>query len=252
MVVVGADHAVHHKYVNGGVNWGPSLEGEWEEQYGWVGSNVDIGCAVTSDDVKRFDMVGYGRGDNNGTSPSSTGEVEGIMFKRFNTTHNWDRRWSVVPGKFRGDPTVVASPTGMDYFGLEDSLAAYHIAWTQEGGVKPLVSLGGKFQSAVAGLYTNQGKRLVIFVVDTDARLRARWRINGQWGGEWEDLGGFFNSAPKPVVLNETALAVFGVGPRGNMIHGVFTMGSGGGLGEGRWFSDGGSFATKWHRPGPA
>ena len=251
VVIVGVDHAVYHKYANGnGGDYGPSIDGHWEEQYGWVGSNVDIGCINLSGGVQRFDMVGYGRGDNNGSN-SAPSARDGIMFKRFNTTHNWDRVWSVVPGKFRGDPTVLALETGMHYFGLVDESVAYHMHWSPEEGTQLLVKLGGnKFLSAVTGVSpTQEGDKLHIFAVGTDARLKTKARVGTRWGEQWKDLGGFFNSAPKPIMLNDTSLAVFGIGPQGDMIHGVFTMGTKDGW-EGGWFSDGGEFSTKWKRLG--
>jgi hypothetical protein len=62
--------------------------------------------------------------------------------------------------------------------------------------------------------------RLDVLAVGNDTRLRTR--IDGDWGTQWEALGGYINSLPKLVVLNDTAVAVFGIELNGSLVHGLF------------------------------
>jgi len=246
VVIVGSDHAVYHKYLNNGNNWGPSLGGEWEEQNGWVSSSADVGCAISAGGVVRFEIVAYGKG-----ATPETAETHGMFFMRFNSSHKWDSDWSGGLGSFRGDPTIVASSDRTDYFGIGTDSAVYTASWTQPDGMSTLMSLGGDSQSAVAAYAT--GLRLDVLVVGNDTRLKHLARIDGSWGRAWEDLGGYFNSAPKPVVLNDTAVAVFGMGPDGSVIHGVFsTDAAAWEWGQGLWYSDEGHMSPGWFRQGPA
>ncbi|KAK0638934.1 hypothetical protein B0T16DRAFT_360115, partial [Cercophora newfieldiana] len=224
VAMVGVDHAVYHKYVNDGNTWGPTLSGEWEEQGGLAWSSVDTGCA--------------------GSQP------QGMYFLRFNTSQGWDSDWSGGEGNYRGHPTVVTTPIRTDYFGMEVRLVGrdlgvtlYATGWTQQNGMENRVSLGGNSRSVAAAFATGPN-RLDVLVVGNDTRLKHRVRVGGNWGTEWEDLGGYFISAPKPIVLNDTAVAVFGIGLNGSVIHGVFLNAMQGlDWGAGTWYDDGGDMA---------
>ncbi|KAH6695545.1 hypothetical protein F5X68DRAFT_198560 [Plectosphaerella plurivora] len=70
------------------------------------------------------------------------------------------------------------------------------------------------------------------------------------WATEWEDLGGWFDSAPMvwPPTEQDEALHVFGLGPKGVIIHGTFSVGGEYEFGEGSWFDDGGELTPTPYR----
>ncbi|KAK4455218.1 hypothetical protein QBC34DRAFT_288677, partial [Podospora aff. communis PSN243] len=252
VVMVGTDHGVYHKYLNDGNTWGPTIGGEWEEQRGLAWSSADTGCAVTVGGVRRYEIVMFGGAV--GMPQEAELLPRGMYFMRFNTSHGWDGSWSGGEGNYRGNPTMVATANRTDSFGLEVqpigtelSVPLYVTGWTQQGGLEARVSLGGNSRS-VAAAYATGFNRLDVFVVGNDTRLKHRVRLGGDWGADWEDLGGSFSSAPQPVVLNDTAVAVFGVGTDGSVIHGVFLTTTESTWGQGQWYSDGGNMSTSWYQ----
>ncbi|KAK0644441.1 hypothetical protein B0T16DRAFT_417678 [Cercophora newfieldiana] len=128
----------------------------------------------------------------------------------------------------------------------------WHRGWSEETGFWNGTSLGGRFVS-VAAAFSTGTSRLDVLAVGTDGTLRHKARVDDVWGA-WEDLGGFFNSAPKVVrpVGMDGRVVVFGVGPGGAIIHAVYALGDKPLWGAQQWYSDGGVMSVKGHRAGPA
>ncbi|KAM7209274.1 hypothetical protein V8F06_014881 [Rhypophila decipiens] len=252
VVLVGSDRQVYHKYAKNGNTWGPSLSGDWQLLEGVVSSSVDIGCTTGTRAYQRIDLVAYTvKGGNEGMLSVNT----------WNDNDGWSK-WVGGGGPilYKGDPTVVVTADRTDYFGVGSESGAIYTtllnrtSWTTDSNqtaVPPFssMSLDGAFQSVVTAVTTDDTPWLDILAVGTDNRLKHKARSHdGTWSPKWDDLGGHLNSAPKAVVLNATAVAVFAIGPNGTIIHSVFAIRTGLASWEpGQWYSDGGSMTLKWH-----
>lgn len=245
------DHSVRQKWQDDGRTYGPiSLEEEWSNIGGKFSSvsAPDIGCAeVIEGALVRFDMVAYRKVDRG----------FGMFFRQYNSTPAaWDDAWTPGEGEYRGDPTVVSTLDGAQYFGIGVDMAVWITKWTYSDGYAPALSIRGKFQSVVSALATKSSSsstsRMDVLAVGTDARLKHKAWIGGTWGTEWEDLGGYFDSSPKAVRLGDGIVVVFGIGPNGIVIHATFEIGTGYFWGLGEWYADGGQISTEWYRDGLA
>jgi hypothetical protein len=182
------------------------------------------------------------------------GTIHSMFYRRWNSTGGWDADWNTDAwGDFKGDPAVVSEGDQVAYLGIaRRDGAMWHRGWNEAAGLGKEENLGGEFESVAAGFATGTS-RLDVLAVGTNGSLRHKARVGDLWG-EWEDLGGRFNSAPKVVrpVGMEGRVAVFGIGPGGAIIHAVFAVGDKHLWGAQQWYSDGGVMTTKGHRAGPA
>lgn len=229
---VNSSSLLQHKWYDNG-KWNPSLDGEWQHLPGHISSNP----VAVSGAVGRFDLAVYTK-DNSPFRVSWRHHVNGVS-----------SAWQPQPpksGLLVGDPALVAlSADRTDFLGIGHDNAMYWQSWTRQNNYTDLKSLGSSFQS-VAGLLATGGNRIDVVAVGTDDKLKHNSLIRDTWGN-WEDLGGYFNSAPL-VMRQGDFVSVFGLGPDGSMIHGnwSFPAGDERSWGEGSWFSDGGTFATIW------
>lgn len=104
-------------------------------------------------------------------------------------------------------------------------------------------NLGGNFTSAPFAFATSES-RIDVLGVGGDDRLKHKVRVDGVWAQEWQDLGGYFNSAP----VEPSSISVFRLGPNGTVIHGIFEMNNDATWKEGSWFTDGGIISTDGYR----
>jgi hypothetical protein len=131
----------------------------------------------------------------------------------------------------------------------------YYAEWsTTTTNYSKTETIGGSFESAPHILVTGN-RRLDVLAVGTDNKLMHKARVGGTWAGDWEPLGGYFNSVPMAFQSDsggEPWIAVFGLGPNGHMIHGRWTATDEFNWGEGQWFDDAGDISPSWFRAGPA
>ncbi|KAI8719945.1 hypothetical protein NCS52_00438300 [Fusarium sp. LHS14.1] len=227
LVCVDADHRPQLKYYKG--HWGPK-DSVWQDLGDWLFNTP----ASASGALDRVDMVGYG-------------VLEG-------QTGGW--------GSFKGDPGIAAVANDqIEYFGIDRNGAMWHNAWlpterpasasvrhgTNLTNLPPEYTdpenLGGNFTSAPFAFATSK-LRLDVLAVAIDGRLKHQSRIGKSWAGDWEDLGGHFESAPLVLTLgNASNVYVFGLGPNGTVIHGSFVNGKSQDWGQGNWFIDEGEMA---------
>ena len=246
VVLLGTNHAVVNKNTSDGKSWEPAPAADWKDLGGWAASSPDIDCTTNSKGVRRLDVVMYGgMGDN---------VAHGMFYRRWNSTGGWDAGWTTEGwGDFKGDPVVVSGGGYAAYLGIaKEDGAMWHRGWNEGTGFWNGQSLGGKFESVPAAFATGT-LRLDVLAVGTNGTLRHKARVDDVWG-QWEDLGGVFNSAPKVVrpVMMEGRAVVFGVGPGGAIIHAMFVVGDKHLWGAQQWYSDGGVMTVKGHRAGPA
>ncbi|KAH7318394.1 hypothetical protein B0I35DRAFT_241682 [Stachybotrys elegans] len=236
----GSQELAYKSFLNG--SWEPEPEASWRRSQDspYFGSSPAVAC-----DEGRMDILAYGESQ----SP----------YELITNTLNYTESLSVPVGyemhggDFRGDPVAVA--VGSDethFFGLDGDGDMYHGWWVNETPMEldgPR-RIGSEFESVPSVLVTG-GERLDVVAVGTDGRLKHNAMIDGAWG-DWESLGGFFYSAPLVLRLDDDIVAVFGIGPEGEIIHGTWEIDDGSSWRNGRWFTDGGSFSRRWHRSGPA
>ncbi|KAK1757081.1 hypothetical protein QBC47DRAFT_174829 [Echria macrotheca] len=243
VLVLDGGSDVYQKHVDDGVNWLPAQFGKWEQLGSYASSTVDMAC-VNEGGVQRIDLVAYGRG-----KPGYS-----FTFKKWdNVTAEWSG-WVNATGSLRGDPAIVSTPDRADLFGVAENGTLWTQSWIRAtGAFTEGIDLGGDFQSASAAVATGSS-RVDVVVVGTDAQVWHKARIDGVWGTDWDSLGGYFNSAPRIVMMDRQRgeAVIFGLGPNGTIIHTAVTVGSGYKWGARQWFSDGGSMSAKWFRLGPA
>jgi len=241
VVVVDSNKNVLRKNNTEGRGWEPAGD-KWDSMGGPVGSNLDIACANSVNDGGfRIDMVALG-----------TGSTPGMISKRWNaSTSTWEKDWGHGFGQLKGSPTVVSQNGKVDYLGIGLDGKLYWRSWTKLDGYTKEQDLGGTvavtLQSAVSAFATGDS-RLDVFAVGTDSRLKHLTRLQGIWDTKWEDLGGYFHSAPKVVVTDvpKGEVSVFGVGPGGKIIHANFNVGAGWEWGTQQWYSDDGKMTSAW------
>lgn len=257
MLCVGADHKLDLKYYKG--RWGPSLTGDWQDLSGYLSSTP----ALDSGGDDRVDIVAYGYSDGDSSNESEYA----MMYKRYEDGdwQDWEASW----GEFKGEPAILATSVNQtEYFGVASNGELWHNTWNREQTSSVKVreeasrpsnlpseyttpeNLGGNFESSPLALAIDD-TRIDVLVVGDDDRLKHKARVNDEWASEWEDLGGYFNSAPLAWV-NGSEVAIFGLGPNGTAIHGLFSVGNDMAWGEGSWFSDEGIFSSSWLSLGSA
>ncbi|KAK0652652.1 hypothetical protein B0T16DRAFT_347057 [Cercophora newfieldiana] len=245
--LIGVDGSRNVLKKNGtdGRTWEPTGD-KWDSLGGPVSGNVDIACTNALTGGMRIDVVALG-----------SGNTPGMVSKRWNgTTSSWEKDFGHSFGALKGAPTVVSSNAGVDYFGVGVDGKLWWRGWTQAKGYSEPQDLGGTvavtLQSAISAFATGEA-RLDVLAVGTDSRLKHLTRLSGIWSTAWEDLGGFFHSAPKAVVTDVPtgAVSVFGVGPGGKIIHANFFVGAGWAWGKQQWYSDDGSMSSGWYASTP-
>nr|RBQ84436.1 hypothetical protein FVER53263_21071 [Fusarium verticillioides] len=212
LVCVNADHRLQLKYYKG--RWGPSIS-DWEDLgSGWLSSTP----ALDSGSQDQVHIVAYGIA---GAKIKNRQDVDySMIYKRYNTTdwQDWEGGW----GSFKGDPAIVAvAKNQVEYFGVDKDGAMWHNAWLAEKVVSPSTrrgtnlanlppeytdpeKLGGNFTSAPFAFATGNS-RIDVLAVGIDGRLKHQARIGKTWAQDWEDLGGYFESAPLALTLGYLA-----------------------------------------------
>ncbi|KAI9154823.1 hypothetical protein HJFPF1_07382 [Paramyrothecium foliicola] len=223
------------EYSNG--KWGTS---NWIiAQSAYLASSPRIACA---DGIG--DLVAYG----------GNAAPHHLMVKRWDGSRYTS--WIPLGGDFRGDP--VAARVGSDktvFFGLGPAGNMLFADWTtvdEEMGNITYTNIGGDFMSVPSVLVTGDD-RVDVVAVGTDGKLKHNALLGDEWLDDWEDLGGFFNSAPSMIQISGgKKISVFGIGPNADIIHGQWELGDAHAWGEGSWFTNGGNFSSNWFRAGPA
>lgn len=237
-----------------GIGWRRFIDGDWDDprEEEWEGGEdheLASSPVAACMDSGGLHAVAYGNKEKD-----LSGSFE-LMIKRGNATGFDD--WQYVGGDFKGDPAVaVVNETRLDFVGVGKDGDMYHATWADldsswklVGDDGPRSIGGGKFVSTASLLVTGSD-RLDVVAVGDDGALRHRALRGWDWGDGWEDLGGFFNSAPHTRRLSDTQVAVFGIGPEDYVIHGLFSTGDGDSWGEGEWYHDKGHMSTKGQRSG--
>ncbi|KAH7311462.1 hypothetical protein B0I35DRAFT_514232 [Stachybotrys elegans] len=215
--------------------WDPSDEDEWHTRNGReVESAVGLAC-----DDGRLDVVAYGETE----APFQ------LMVSRFNSRSRPRlTEFTRYGGDFAGHPVATLLGNRTYVFGVGADGDMYYTSWRDTIPASPddFESLGASFESVASVLATGDD-RLDVLAVGTDGRLKKMTLLGGEWQARWEDLGGFFHSAPLVVRLPEARVAVFGIGEDGEVIHGLWDVsGDEAAWGRGGWFVDGGNFTTRW------
>lgn len=241
LLCLDADQSLVLKYYKG--EWRPAGS-EWQDLGGKLAGTPAIGSPVTD----RVDIVGV-----NASSASSSG----LTYMRYveGEWSAWEGNW----GDFQGDPAVLSlGYNRTEYFAVSTKGEMWTNAWIPgtkstskeysaeqlpEGYTTPL-NLGGKLESSPVAIALNES-RVDVLAVGTDDRLKHKARVDGKWADDWEDLGGYFESAPVTWV-NGSSVVVFGLGPDGAVVHGLFEVGDALEWGSGRWFDDGGDMNSAW------
>ncbi|KAJ9149743.1 hypothetical protein NKR23_g4167 [Pleurostoma richardsiae] len=240
----GSNLLMHRSY--DGHTWSPSLSDDWEIWGGYTSATAAAACGSAD----RIDVVSYGGYSN---------MLHDVGWMHY-TNGSWET-WggnSRPPGDlgYRGDPALVAvDDNTTSFFGIGTDKEMYHVEWSPSTNYSQVESLGGSFESAPhAFASTSSDGRIDVLAVSTNDTLLHRARVGGSWSTDWEDLGGYLNSAPLAVNTEGNCIAVFGLGPWGRMIHGNFTMTDKVSWGQGTWWDDGpdDDLSSDWYRAGPA
>ncbi|KAM7182830.1 hypothetical protein V8F33_013994 [Rhypophila sp. PSN 637] len=254
--VIGGNAGIWRKSTEDGGNfWGPSgaRGGLWGDDGGAVDASLGSVCVGSEEGGGNRYFVEAGCGtEMDGRFPrwkmwndSSSGVGNGWYVN--STGGDWFEGEGVA---CRGNPTLVWLPGRTKEItcfvvGAEDqAIWFFNISAESGSQMGEPVSLGGRFQSVVEHFLT--GTRLDLLVVGENARLKHKVYIDGRWDDAWEDLGGYFNSAPKMVRLNDSAVAVYGIGPNGVVIHSIFPVGTEATntWGLQHWYEDGGEMSS--------
>jgi len=241
---IGMGNGVWRKMTgDGGESWDPNGRTVyWEENGGPVNKSLGTVCVPYADDSDAYFAEA-------GCGPKPDEELNYRMWNSSSKFYTNFTAWSAGGVPCMGDPTLVSFLDDITYFVVGSTdLAIWTFSALRSTGkiTKTGMSLGGRFQSVV-DVFTTGSSRMDLFAVGIDTRLKHMAYIEGKgWAPDWDDLGGYFNSAPKAVRLNDTAVAVFGIGPDGNIIHSVFSIGGGTDfvLGSQQWYTDGGKIST--------
>lgn len=224
--------------------WTPPLSEVWNRHLtGFIASSPQTACI--DGDVT---VVAYG--------DKSAGPYE-VMIKRGNGTRL--DYWRTRGGDFQGDPSLFsASNETLEVFGFgaaDGSL--YHGTW-QGWNTTQLDSSSGEPEKVEGDLMSvptvirNHHDQLDVLAVGQDGRLKRAALVDSTLDDEWEDLGGFFQSAPLARLTANSTVSVFGIGPEKTIVHGRWTVNDDHSWSDGQWFDDGGNFSTSWYRTGPA
>lgn len=218
---------------------------------GYMASNPATACTRG----KQAHVLAFGA-DERGAGPPYE-----LMIKRDNGTRM--DFWRTAGGSFQGEPVTFVEDADADVFtvfGLgADDAELYHGTFSREnattvdGGGSPKRVGGPEFMS-VPSVVRNPKGDIDILAVDRNGKLRraAFDREATLSVDDWQDLGGFFSSAPAARLTANDTVSVFGMGPEGSIIHGRWTVDDDGKWTEGEWFDDGGDFSSRWYSPGPA
>ncbi|KAK5996322.1 hypothetical protein PT974_03077 [Cladobotryum mycophilum] len=225
-----------------GTSWQPSPSAAWTVPKSGYLSASPVGAASPNG---RIDIVSYGSFDPN---PHDLGWIhitEGVV-------KGWEGNALAAPNLgYAGDPTIISTNNASDAFGIGTNNQVYQTTWTNATGYGKPQTLGGAVKSTPFVLATDTD-RLDALAISTSGNLIHKARINGAWAPSWEDLGGFFNSAPLAVQPGKDWVAVWGLGPTGTVIHGNWSATNNATWGAGQWFDDGGNLTMDWFRAGPA
>lgn len=109
--------------------------------------------------------------------------------------------------------------TALTFFGIGVDYAMYHFSCSTSAGYSPLDSLGGSFASIPSVIVSKDGFRIDVVVLGRDGRIKHRALKGSTWGPEWEDLGGFGNSAPLAVYVDSSPqhVSLFVIGQSGDL-----------------------------------
>lgn len=231
--------------------WWTRFKGSWASEWSDRGS-ASLGTpAASSGEPGAMVMVTYSKA-------SDTGNYEMIFSRYASEWLDWEGNW----GNFKGDPEILGrNATRYDFLGVARSDGSmWHLARISDrdnstdadDGSRPAklpsqyttpYRLGGEWESTPVAVGFSDSRFDVLAVYKNDT-LMHRASINDDWGSGWEDLGGYFNSAPA-VWVNGSSVVVFGLGPNGKMVHGVFEVDlDTASWGEGKWYNNGGNFSS--------
>jgi hypothetical protein len=162
--------------------------------------------------------------------------------------------WRTSGGDFHGDPVAfLESKDSVHVFGFAaDDDALYHAVWGSVNATKtddePKRVSGGGDLISVPTVFRNYHDQIDVLAVGKDGKLKRNALVNATMDeGDWEDLGGFFSSAPMVRLTANSTVSVFGIGPEGSMIHGKWTVDEDHAWSDGEWYDDGGDFSTMWY-----
>ncbi|CAH0045759.1 unnamed protein product [Clonostachys solani] len=238
LFTLSSTHQLAHKFYENGQWDSPESGGGWDRSNGYVASSLAATCRGNN----LMDVTVYG----NQKAPFK------VASKSWNGSAFED--WSTLAGSFQNDPSTIAmTENRTDFLGLDGDKAMVYLSWGDGATMGKLKStaIGGEAQS-VAGLVSPSSGRLDAFAVGNDSKLKHKALVGSEWGSQWDDLGGAFNSAPLALSTGNDSLLVFGIGPEGKVIHTKLQVVSENSLNASNWFSDGGSLSTQWFREGPA
>ncbi|TPX13005.1 uncharacterized protein E0L32_006650 [Thyridium curvatum] len=243
-----ADGDMTHRRFDG-TSWSSkSASDPWDKFGGFLAAGVAALCPAD----ERVDVVSYG-------SHADSLHDLGWMHYRDGAWAGWEGN-SRPPGGsvgYRGDPAIVrVDDKTSGAVGIGSDGQMYYSEWSfaknKSGAYSKTQSLGsGAFESTP--FVIQSANRIDVLAVGKGDRLMHKAQRDGVWANDWEDLGGYFNSAPAGVQwLPGGWIAVFGIGPEGRLIHGNFSLVDRYFWGNGTWYDDGGDLSTKWLRAGPA
>lgn len=227
-------HNLLNKWYEGG-QWSPNEGGDWGETDGFISGSPAVSCVGD----ERIDVTVYG----------GFTEPYDVVFKHHNSS-GWSN-WESQGGGYRGDPGALPLSADETVFcGLGSNKDMFTITYSNTDGYGPRIYLGGSLASTPV-IFATGTNRIDVLAVGGDDSLWHKARRGSTWATDWESLGGYFNGAPA-VVVQGNSIIVFGVGPKGEVIHGNWTATTNYAWGEGSWFADGGEMSTNWLRGGPA
>ena len=193
LFALGQDHALWHRWWDGGANWGG-----WES----LGGVLTSPPCVASWLPNRLDVFGLGQDHG--------------LWHRWWDGNAWGG-WESLGGILTTTPTVVSwGPNRLDIFGRGTDNAVWHRWWdgAQWGGWE---SLGGSVMSEVSAVCWGPN-RIDLFAVGTDNAVWHRWWDGNQWGG-WESLGGSVMSGVTAVSWGPNRLDLFVLGTDHGLWH---------------------------------
>ena len=232
--------AVFHKFYTPD----PNLASTWVEdvdqrEFREIKPASSLGV-VCRNSTTKYHLVVYTQGN---------GTVTHAMWSGNSTTGGWTY-WNNRGGSFVGDPVLVAvGDERVDFFGIGVDFAMYHFTWSASVGYSSLDSLGGSFASIPSVLVSSDGGRIDAIVLGRDGRIKHRALKGSVWGPDWEDLGGFGNSAPVAVYMDSVPqhVALFVIGRNGDLTFTTWTVDdSVSWRGLEPWKSIGGNFSVNY------
>lgn len=232
------------RYSNG--KWTPGMDKEWQKHTtGFLGSAPAVVC---NQEKIEGHIIGFGD-----DSEDPVEDPREAMIKW--GTGFWLDYWKKSGGNFHGDPAAFMEATDTVHvlgFGADDD-ALYHAVWTSvnatETSAEPKKVSGGGNLMSVPTIFRNHHDQIDVLAVGKDGKLKRNALVDATMEEDgWEDLGGFFSSAPMARLTANSTVSVFGVGPEGSIIHGKWTVNEDHSWSNGEWFDDGGDISTHWYQ----